>query len=355
VDEDRFWQLVGRRRTVAALRRLDGPDILAFHDRLRTAVAALDTPAHRDQPVADVSGGTPRPLSDDGFQDARLAVVAAGRARWAEVVADPARLAGVWPLVRGEELGRAAADAYEAATGDPWPDLSLDTATTGLPPISRWRWMHLDTDPSPAPYEEQLRWLEETLAGPEWERWWDAGSGHDGSSVACSYRWGAAGRRRSSVRVGVDPTGRVEVRVAIRVPPPRAADGWAAVARTHAELLLDVLRTKLGLGDPPELPPAAELARGRLEAARRAEAEAAAFSAWNLERTTAVPNLWAGRAPAAAIDELVTTLENGGRVRLPGLIAAMRARYGIAATAEDARQLAGRGYSPAEIETALGG
>ena len=66
-----------------------------------------------------------------------------------------------------------------------------------------------------------------------------------------------------------------------------------------------------------------------------------------------MPNIWAGRAPDKAIGELIATLENGGGIRVPGMIARMRARYGIPATTEDARRLADHGYSADEIDTAL--
>ncbi len=93
--------------------------------------------------------------------------------------------------------------------------------------------------------------------------------------------------------------------------------GWCScplTARPAGPLLFDVLRSKLGMSQPPDLPPAAELERERREVARRDAADAEAFAAWNLDRTTAVPTIWTGRAPVDAIDELITTLENGGRI-----------------------------------------
>jgi hypothetical protein len=334
---------------------LSGEEIVGFHEQLRRAVAALDTPAHRRQPVADLTGAVPGPLSEDGCEDARLAVVAAGRRRWAEVVADPAMMAGVWPLELGEELGRAAADAYEQVTGTPWPAFDLASAPdTGLPPVARHRWLTIiplwgELTPRAA-YEVQLAWLERTLNHPAWERWWDSGRGHDGSCLTCWYHFGSAGRRRSSIRV-----------VTIRLALPQAEwpelgggrEGWAELARMHVQLLFDVLGSKLGIDHPPDLPPAAELERERLDAAERDAADSEAFNAWNEERTTAVPNIWTRRAPADAIGELIRTLENGGRIRIPAMIAEMRGRYGIPATGEDARLLAGYGYSPEEIATAL--
>lgn len=364
MGEERFWALIdrlGRKgnvgRLVAALARLSGEEIVGFHERLRTAVAALDTPAHRRQPVADAGGGGPMPASEDAFEDARLAVVAAGRHRWADVVADPAGMVGPWPLQVGELLGWAAADAYEQATGDPWPHLGLDSPpASGLPPISRQDWLLVvlpDGGFSPAPYELQMHWLERRLNQPEWERWWDAGRGADGSTLTCWYEFHPAGRRRSTVRIGPDASGRTDVTVTIRLPQPDRDSDPAELARSHVGLLLEVLRSKLGLDHPPALPPAADLERDRLVAAERDAAETEDFLAWNRERTTAVPNIWAGRAPAAAVDELVFALECGGRIRLPALIAAMRHRHGIPATAEDARLLAGHGYSAEEITTAL--
>jgi hypothetical protein len=362
VEDEQFWRLIGvvgprggTGRLVAALARLSGEEIIGFHERLRAVVAMLDSPAHRAQPVADVSGGVPAPLSEDGFEDARLAVVAAGHRRWSAAVADPMTLGGTWPLAAGEGLGEAAAEAYERATGDPWPDLDLvAVASAGLPPAARPAWlMLLPADGMPPAYEDQLGWLERTLAAPAWERWWDAGRG-DGSVVTCRYETDEAGRRRSGLRIGRDASGRVEVRVTIRVPPlPHAGRDWADPARAHVRMLFGVLASKLGMSAPPDLPPPAELERQRRAAALRDAVEAEAFAAWNARRTMVVPSLWSGRAPAEAIDELITTLENGGRIRIPVTIARMRARYAIPATTEDARHLAENGYTTEEIATAL--
>lgn len=138
---------------------------------------------------------------------------------------------------------------------------------------------------------------------------------------------GAAGR--TSTHVGTDFAGRDEVTVRIRLPGPSverpdldpAGDrtGWAALARAHVEALLGVLETTFGM-QRPVLPDPAESERGRLAEAAREAADADSSQAWNLERTTRVPNLWSGRAPAEAIGELVRTLENGGRVRLPAQV-----------------------------------
>ena len=114
MGNERFWELIGRLgrkrkvgRLVAALARLSGDEIVEFHEQLVNAAAALDTAAHRVQPVADSSGGAPMPASEDMFQDARLAVVAAGRVRWAEVVAEPSQMVGPEALAQlSQRLGR---------------------------------------------------------------------------------------------------------------------------------------------------------------------------------------------------------------------------------------------------------
>lgn len=103
----------------------------------------------------------------------------------------------------------------------------------------------------------------------------------------------------------------------------------------------------------PGLPDPAELERNRLAAAERDAKDMAGFEAWNHERTARIPNIWVDRAPPHAIGELIHTLACGGRIRLPGLIAAMRAEHDIPATAVDARRLAAAGFTPDEITTAL--
>ena len=352
---------------VSALERLSGEEIVAFHELLHGAVTALDTAAHREQPVADVSGGSPEDLSEDVFEDVRLSVVAAGRERWAAAVVDPAVMAGVWPLGLGEALGRVAAGAYEAVTGDPWPEPGLMSPPTGvLPPAARHNWLMLMLPEGeaalPAAYREWLEWLDQKLNQLPWQQWWDAGRG-DESSLVCRYESGRVDRPRSSLRVGADPTGRVEVTVAIRFPPVHVQrpdldpagdrERWVELAGAHVQLLFDVLQSKLGLDPPPDLPSTAELERERRQAEEREIEEATGFAAWNHERTTAVPLIWAGRLPRRAVNDLITTLENGGRRQIPGMIAAMRAQHAIPATSEDERLLAHHGYSPEEISIAL--
>lgn len=364
--EDTFWQLVdrpgGARQLSAALRRLSAAELVGFHESLCAAVTAVDTAAHRAQPVADLSGGTPGHLSDDAFEDLRLAVVAAGRTRWAAAVADPSTVAGVWPLAAGEEFGHAVAEAYERATGDRWPGLDV-APDTGLVPATRYRWlMILPSERWPEPYHVQLEWLERKLNQPAWEQWWDTAR-DDGAQLVCYLEFTAGGRRRASLRTGRDPSGRVEVSITLRLPRPTIGrpgldptgdhDGWAALTRAHAQLIFDTLQAKTGLGDPPPLPPAADLERERQAAAAQDAADADAFVAWNLERTTAVPTIWAGRAPDHAIRELIDTLRNGGRIRIPAMIAAMRTRYAIPADPNDARLLTQHGYNTDEIGTAL--
>lgn len=383
MDEDEFWRLADLagqdaiEALVAELAGRGGAEIVAFHERLRTAMAALDTEEHRSQPVGDVHGGALFPPSEDTFEDLRAAVVASGREQWQAMVADPATLSRRWPLALGEEFAVAAAEAYELATGDPWPNLDLVTphdpdAPGALPPATLQGWLMILIDEHSVPgglpeaYLVQVRWLEQVLDVEEWWRRWNTARDRE-SQVDCyldhgpDYGAGRAGR--ASTFVGTDFAGRDKVTVRVRLPLPSverpdldpAGDGtgWAALAREHVEALLDVLEAEFGM-PRPVLPDPAELERRRVvEAAREAE-DADGFEAWNLERTTRVPNIWAGRAPASAIDELVRTLENGGRVRLPAQLAAMRAEHQIPASAEDAEQLAAAGYSLEEIAKALG-
>jgi Protein of unknown function (DUF4240) len=300
--EDEFWRLIGLLwrsgnvdRLADELRRRPGAEILGFFERLRAAVAALDSEAHRQHSVMGGGDGAQAVLSEDGFEDLRLAVVAGGRDRWRTAVADPSTLTDGWPQELGEELGIAAATAYEVATGDPWPNLVLSVPSaspeTSLPPTSLQAWLLLmpleNSDAGsvvlPAAYMVQLEWLEKTLNRPAWWDRWNAIRGA-GSHLDCFLEYGTVRGRRSGVHVGRDYAGREEVTVTVRVEWPEAeksdpaakplpvsstdSAGWAALARAHVELVLDVLATKLGIRLPP-LPPPAELERQRLGTADR--------------------------------------------------------------------------------------
>ncbi len=106
-----------------ALAALPDAQVAVFGVQFGQALAAIGTSAHAAQDVRDVSEDPESPalpMSADVFQDARCAVVAAGRHAWERVAADPVALRGVWFLSDGELLLGLVADAYEEATGGLW-------------------------------------------------------------------------------------------------------------------------------------------------------------------------------------------------------------------------------------------
>jgi len=107
---------------VRGLAALPEDVILAFHQQLMTAVDALDTPDHASQEVFDLDNPL-RGLSTapgDVSLLALVAVVAAGPDVYTSVLADPARLAGGWPLRAAELVLGAAPAAFARVTDHTW-------------------------------------------------------------------------------------------------------------------------------------------------------------------------------------------------------------------------------------------
>jgi hypothetical protein len=99
---------------VRALASSSETNILDFREQLRSAVDMLDTPHQRVQqawilgdPLRSVSAA----LSDSEFEEVRVAVVAAGRDVWLDVLAEPTHLAVGWSL----QLSRGLLEAPEVA------------------------------------------------------------------------------------------------------------------------------------------------------------------------------------------------------------------------------------------------
>ena len=140
-----FWSLIalldgnarGIEGLVLALAASSPDEIVDFSGQLQSAQRLLDTPQHRAQQVQDLDNHlqtAPAAMSDDEFADVRLAVVAAGRDVWLDVLAHPAHLARGWSL----QASRALLEAPEAAlrrvrTGQPHPTAGHPRATTGHP------------------------------------------------------------------------------------------------------------------------------------------------------------------------------------------------------------------------------
>ncbi|MEV6977615.1 DUF4240 domain-containing protein [Kitasatospora sp. NPDC093806] len=135
---ERFWQLIdllggeaagtscagfasGCERLGAALAAGSVTEIVGFGERLAEALYRLDREEYGTQrcPDPDEPDGEPLPLTDDGFLYARAAAVAAGRAGYESVLADPDRFAP-YAAQWGEELLYVHEEAYEEVTGEEW-------------------------------------------------------------------------------------------------------------------------------------------------------------------------------------------------------------------------------------------
>ncbi|WP_286158424.1 DUF4240 domain-containing protein [Streptomyces sp. CB03911] len=129
---DDFWTLIdllGDRRCcdyatalAEALAELPPARIVDFEERLAEALYRLDRREFGTLPVIDMgSPEKPFPQSDDTFLYSRCAVVAAGRAEYEAVLADPALFAPhTATTLHGEDLLHLAEEAYEEATGEEW-------------------------------------------------------------------------------------------------------------------------------------------------------------------------------------------------------------------------------------------
>lgn len=388
VHEDVFWELLDRVQPlqeagplVTALAVLPAAEILAFQQQLAVAAHALNKASHHEQGVtdaADVDVASTIPLGDDAFLSARLAVVAAGRHRWEEVVLDPALFAGAWDLSLGDDLAGAAEAAYERVTGDLCPPFDLDSppdsTSSALPPPPRWAWFHLIQAEHidvrrlrlPRAYKDQLRRVEQLMNSERsWWTWWDTVRGEP-STLRCHIDFNRQDKTRSSLRTGRSFAGEDEVVVQLTVPvipgslrgaatTPLPDEAGRSLARAHLELLRDVLRRRLDV-EPPSLSDA-DLAR--METGRRDQQRARSrtepkqtLKAYQRQRSS--EHIWRGRAPDHAVAELVAAVEAGKRlVALPQMIAALRHTYAISALDQDAAALAEAGYSQDEIEIAL--
>ena len=387
MDRDAFWQLIDELGPdleldvfLDALAARTGAEISSFWDHLVACVAALSTDQHRDQVPVDVDDDPehPLPLGDDAFLDARVAVVAHGRETYEAVLAEPTRFAAEWPFELGDGLVEAVGEAYESSTGEPWPALNPDSpAPSELPRARRWRWLavyvwdHSRTGQGVRPgkpYDAHMEYLERLLNEDQrWWAWWDGVRGEE-SRLTLELDPKPVKQRRSTLRDGRDETGYDEVRLVMRVPAaefdqpvPAVAPalGWAMLARAHFDLLLTTLATKMDLELPAWLPPpdTAEVDQQRrrreTEEGQRNRQEWRAEEAWQRHRSS--EHIWRGRAPDVAVDQLIAATKRGKRlVALPQMIADLRHTHAIAPAPDDADRLAEAGYSPAEIEVALG-
>lgn len=142
MSDEAFWALIstlpkyvdGISSAELTLRlTIKGPDqIIAFADHLAAALYAIDHPVGADQLIRDpTAGNEPMTMGDDLFLYARCAAVAAGRAKWEQIVADPTRMAGTWHAFDGEFLLIVAPDAWQQATGTEWTHESPLSYETG--------------------------------------------------------------------------------------------------------------------------------------------------------------------------------------------------------------------------------
>jgi hypothetical protein len=276
-----FWQLIGsfpadpdgeRPALIAALADQGEAGIVAFSESLARALYELDTRAHCEQPVRDVSepvDGPVWPMSEDVFLYARCAVVAAGPETWRRVVDDPTAFAGRWPVADGELLLSVAPEAYERATGLDWDHETEVSAETGSN-IHGWGGIEEVADGEPESHwlsggagsdvgvevRPAYFWASHTLqraveTDPAWSAWW-AGAGIPELELHPFY-----------TPVVVDPPRVRKGRRVVRVEESFAAgprqeptdhEVLSRCASDDVRSMLDRARVKLGLAPLPSLP-----------------------------------------------------------------------------------------------------
>lgn len=386
MEDDTFWSLIARlgpdfdlELFQAALGSRTGTEILAFWGHLVAFVAALNIERYRDQTPVDVGEdlADPLPVGDDSFLDVRAAVVAHGREMYEAVLHDPERFTAVWPFELGADLVQAVGEAYEASTGEPWPAMNPDRATPSELPRPKRRWWlavnvrdykRVGQGVRPGqPYDGHMAYLARLMNEDQrWWEWWDDLRGEE-SRLVLELDPKPVQQRRSTLVLGHDEVGYDEVRIAVRIPEsefdrPMAAEtpalGWAMLARTHFDLLLDTLSAKMNQTLPSWLPSTDTAAvdkqrrRRETEEGQRENQHWGAEEAWQRHRSS--EHIWRGRAPDKAIDQLIDATKRGKRlVALPQMIADLRHAHDIAPAPDDAGRLAEAGYSSAEIEIAL--
>ena len=153
MGEATFWSLItqmrgdateaGCHRLYLALRQMTPDDILSFEDRLAEVLHRLDLRSIARQRWRDTADPRWLPrlpfISADGFLYARCAAVAEGQATVDAILADHRKFRRRWDL-DAERLLNVPREAYEAASGRPWPEdhLSPHSYETGSNPAGGW-------------------------------------------------------------------------------------------------------------------------------------------------------------------------------------------------------------------------
>ena len=154
LSEASFWMLIdemrgdaadeGCHRLYAALRQRGPEDVLGFEDRLAEVLHRLDLRSIAKQRWRDTADPWWAPslpfISADSFLYARCAAVAAGQAAVEAILADHRQFRGRWDL-GAERLLYVPREAYEALSGQPWPEdhVSPFSYETGSNPAGGWK------------------------------------------------------------------------------------------------------------------------------------------------------------------------------------------------------------------------
>lgn len=383
MDQDEFWRLIELiegedvNPLVEALTALTGDQIHGFYEQLGSAVLAVTSDAHRRQVVYD---GYDEPLDAEAeeFVAVGLTVVAGGRERWWAIAQEPSLLATTWDTEVAEDLEFAAENAFEEATGDPWPQSPL--IQTGVPidspPYPRGSWVSLfsaeviwrssEAHVLPRSYHEHLSWIETHLeADPAWNEWWVEFRGPD-CQLDVTFEYTRTATARTTIRAGHDWAGREELAVKAVVPalygkrdrklvkskPDDIA--WARAARDHVDFVLARVAKNFDR-TLPTLPDLETMEADRLAAARREAQELAASWAAREQTARDVARMWKGRIGDREIADLEANYIDGGRYRVLDVIAQLRRSYGFEVRVDDYSQLAAAGYSAEQVSAALEG
>lgn len=253
-------------------------EIVRFWDWLVSSASQLLTTEHRKaaQQYRDKNG---LPVtSEETFADLRLAVVAAGRDRWQEVIRNPDSLALPWLLEEGDRLTSAIEEAYAAATGNTFPIAVLSKlipVDDVVPQLRSENWISIVpstyfTHPPykrlklPPAYRDELRLIEgRLLKDPAWISWWSRNEGYAELEFHLLFR--SSGSERLSVGENSRTPGirEVSVELSCLAPEKTLEDNLLKeLAALHVKKALSRVATKLNLPPPPPfVEPSAKFAR----------------------------------------------------------------------------------------------
>ncbi|MFF6906216.1 DUF4240 domain-containing protein [Streptomyces sp. NPDC012389] len=296
MTEEKFWSFVSllggaasevtTRALVDALTREGGSQIQEFAEILTEKMHLLrgsSLQGIRVRDISDPAGALPVPLLGDALVNFELAIIAAGKSTFHEMLNSSAQATGrAWDFSEADSLPEAVSVAYEQSTGKSWvgPLPGMDVSGTGQPKSREddetpWIMFVLHSEDSiPAAYFDASGDVVEMIhKASQWKSWWSNAEQHS-LTIEIEY----VSQPESH---GVT-TRKGEAWASFRNSGSRFRGlnkgGLAHLAVTDLESALAFVSTALNLPVPPEVPRLARAvpptrdndgARARLEELRR--------------------------------------------------------------------------------------